>query len=105
MRSKFCNQCGASLPQAPQRPVGDEARQSEHRDIAHPITLECREYARFDGRLDEDGNPKLLEVNPNPGWCWDGHLAKMFKIAGNSYRDMLESIIKAAESRIGINGE
>jgi hypothetical protein len=23
---------------------GDETRQSEHKDIAHPITAECREY-------------------------------------------------------------
>jgi len=29
--------------------------------------LECRDYARFDWRLDGEGNPKLLEVNPNPG--------------------------------------
>ncbi len=31
--------------------------------------LECQDYARFDWRLDARGNPKLLEVNPNPGWC------------------------------------
>ncbi len=63
--------------------------------------LECRDYARFDWRLDSKGNPKLLEVNPNPGWCWDGHLAKMAKISDLSYGDMLESILKAAEQRIG----
>jgi len=44
IRSKFCNQCGGKLPQVPlqieQAPGGQ--RQSEHRDIAHPITLECR---------------------------------------------------------------
>jgi len=44
IRSKFCNQCGANLPLSPPRDVGQEIRQSEHRDIAHPITLECREY-------------------------------------------------------------
>jgi D-alanine-D-alanine ligase len=62
--------------------------------------LACRDYARFDWRLDARGNPKLLEVNPNPGWCWDGHLAKMAAIAGSSYTDMLEAILKAAETRI-----
>jgi len=40
-RSKFCNQCGARLPEQPPQQVQGE-RQSEHRDIAHPITLECR---------------------------------------------------------------
>jgi len=66
--------------------------------------LECRDYVRFDWRLDDEGNPRLLEVNPNPGWCWDGHLAKMAKLAGISYTGMLESILKAAEIRIGLRG-
>jgi D-alanine-D-alanine ligase len=64
--------------------------------------LECRDYCRFDWRLDAKGNPKLLEVNPNPGWCWDGHLAKMSKLAGISYSEMLGAIIRAAETRLGI---
>ena len=46
MRSKFCNQCGASLPQVDRSREGgeDSRRQSGHRDIAHPITPDCREY-------------------------------------------------------------
>ncbi|MFB0562376.1 MAG: methyltransferase domain-containing protein [Candidatus Lokiarchaeia archaeon] len=64
--------------------------------------LEVRDYCRFDWRLDAQGNPKLLEVNPNPGWCWDGHLAKMSRIAGMSYAEMLEAILKAAEQRLGL---
>jgi len=45
LRSKFCNQCGNSLS-VPPRPVGTEesSAQSEHRDIAHPITQSFREY-------------------------------------------------------------
>jgi D-alanine-D-alanine ligase len=62
--------------------------------------LECRDYARFDWRLDTHGNPKLLEVNPNPGWCWDGHLAKMAAIAGLSYKELLAGILESAEARI-----
>jgi len=64
--------------------------------------LECRDYCRFDWRLDAEGNAKLLEVNPNPGWCWDGHLAKMAKIAGMSYKEMLAAILRASEQRLGI---
>jgi D-alanine-D-alanine ligase len=64
--------------------------------------LECRDYSRFDWRLDPKGRPKILEVNPNPGWCWDGHLAKMAKFAGFSYADMLATILRAAEERLGI---
>lgn len=47
IHSKFCNNCGGGL-ESIQRPVslveGGSERQSEHKDIAHPITLECREY-------------------------------------------------------------
>jgi len=64
--------------------------------------LECRDYCRFDWRLDSKGNPKILEVNPNPGWCWDGHMAKMTKIAGMSYPEMLAAILRAAEERLGV---
>ena len=46
VRSKFCNQCGGQLPMSA-RPMGPEASstaQSEHKDIAHPITQVFREY-------------------------------------------------------------
>jgi D-alanine-D-alanine ligase len=62
--------------------------------------VECRDYARFDWRLDKNKTPRLLEVNPNPGWCWDGHLAKMAQIAGISYSQMLHKILKAGEERL-----
>jgi len=62
--------------------------------------LECKDYCRFDWRLDANGTPKLLEVNPNPGWCWDGHLAKMTELFGVSYSEMLKMILQAAEQRL-----
>jgi D-alanine-D-alanine ligase len=65
--------------------------------------LECRDYTRFDWRLDAEGQPRLLEVNPNPGWCWDGHLAKMAAMCGMSYSDMLKSIVNAVEHRLGFD--
>jgi D-alanine-D-alanine ligase len=46
------------------------------------------------------GVPRLLEVNPNPGWCWDGHLAKMAAISNISYSRLLEMILQAAEQRL-----
>jgi len=63
--------------------------------------LECQDYARFDWRLDAKGNPKLLEVNPNPGWCWDGHLAKMCNFANIPYKEMINKILEVAVKRIG----
>ena len=63
VRSKFCNNCGASLPMTehrPIQPIDEPQRESEHRDIAHPITLECREYLQkkvLDGYDAEKKNP------------------------------------------------
>lgn len=46
IHSRFCNQCGQAL--ATQPPIVESTslsdRQAEHRDIAHPITQEFREY-------------------------------------------------------------
>ena len=61
--------------------------------------LECRDYARFDFREDEQKNIKLLEVNPNPGWCWDGKMNIMAGFKGLSYDQFLELILKAAIER------
>ncbi len=67
--------------------------------------LGCRDYARFDWRLDANGTPRLLEVNPNPGWCWDGHLARMAEFAGLDYRAMLREILHACEERFAAGSE
>jgi D-alanine-D-alanine ligase len=62
--------------------------------------LGCRDYARFDFRAGADGEPKLLEVNPNPGWCWDGKLNLMVSFAGGRYSDLLLWILEAAQERV-----
>ena len=61
--------------------------------------LECRDYARVDFRADADGNVKLLEMNPNPGWCWDGKLNLMAGFAGMRYADLLRQILEAGLQR------
>ncbi|TPX61583.1 D-alanine---D-alanine ligase [Spizellomyces sp. 'palustris'] len=63
--------------------------------------FECRDYARFDFRSDKpNGTIKLLEVNPNPGWCWDGKLAYMGKLEGFAYRDVVGTVLKSAWERL-----
>ncbi len=53
-------------------------------------------YGRVDIRLDEDGLPRVLEVNCNP--CLDKGigLARSAERAGISYPDLLQAVIKAA---------
>ncbi len=44
--------------------------------------FQLRDYARFDFRVGSDNTPKLMEVNPNPAWAYDGKLAFMAGFAG-----------------------
>jgi D-alanine-D-alanine ligase len=64
--------------------------------------LGCRDYARFDFRADAKGEIKLLEVNPNPGWCWDGKMNIMAGFQGMRYSELLGQILLAAVERLGI---
>ncbi|MCB0333019.1 MAG: hypothetical protein KDD55_05935, partial [Bdellovibrionales bacterium] len=61
-----------------------------------------RDYARFDFRCNSSGEMKLLEVNPNPGWCWDGKLNIMAEWAGWSYAELLKNILTASLRRNGM---
>jgi D-alanine-D-alanine ligase len=86
-----------------------EARLSDNQQaqlIEHSMRLferlGCREYARIDFRTDAHGEIKLLEVNPNPGWCWDGKFNLMAGFQGMRYAEMLGQILAAAEERLGI---
>lgn len=44
VRSKFCSQCGHRLESTPRPVEGSGEAKSEHRDLAHPITPQAREY-------------------------------------------------------------
>ena len=64
------------------------------------ITLECRDYARIDIRLNSKGIPTLLEVNaiPNlePGTSSFGLMAKY---AGITFTELIEIILESALNR------
>jgi len=64
--------------------------------------LGCRDYARFDYRADAQGKIKLLEANPNPGWCWDGKMMFMAEFVGMRYSDLLRLIIEAGQERLAV---
>lgn len=64
--------------------------------------LGLRDYGRFDFRAGADGEPRLLEVNHNPAWAWDGKLSLMAGYAGYSYSDLLRLILAAAMSRVDL---
>jgi D-alanine-D-alanine ligase len=83
--------------------------QAQQQMIEHSMRLferlGCRDYARFDFRADSKGEIKLLEVNPNPGWCWDGKVNLMAGFQGMRYSDLLGQILQAAVERLNIVGK
>ena len=63
--------------------------------------LGCRDYARIDYRADGEGRIKLLEVNPNPAWVFEGGLHSMAAAAGHDYPAFLGLLLEAALTRHG----
>jgi D-alanine-D-alanine ligase len=67
--------------------------------------LGTRDYSRVDIRLDENNNPCVLEMNPNPGISADSFLpfsAEMLKV---NYKEMINIIFNCALDRCGITND
>lgn len=64
--------------------------------------LALRDYCRIDFRCGDDGAPRVLDVNTNPSWYYDGKLAMMADWAGHDYAAMLGLILDAAARRGGL---
>jgi stage V sporulation protein G len=74
-KSKFCSQCATPMPPPSEHVDAYEdksQRQSDHRDIAHPITAECREKIQkrvleaYKSEKQDSPSPRPLE-KPIPG--------------------------------------
>lgn len=61
--------------------------------------LECRDYARVDMRIDEEGNPYILEVNPNPDLANDSAFVLCAKASGRTYSALLCEVVAMALAR------
>jgi D-alanine-D-alanine ligase len=62
--------------------------------------LGCRDVGRVDLRLDADGSPRFLEINPLPDLHpADGDLTICCGLAGMPYAAVITSIVESARSR------
>jgi D-alanine-D-alanine ligase len=52
----------------------------------------CRDYARVDVRMDGEGVPHILEINPNPDLSVDAGLARSVLAHGWRYADFIENL-------------
>ncbi len=73
--------------------IGDELRQ---RIVSAALRafrlLGCSGYARVDFRLDSEGVPKVIEVNPNPDISPDSGAARQARAAGMDYSQFIERL-------------
>lgn len=65
-------------------------------------TLRCRDLARVDFKLDADGRPTFLEINPLPGLSpYYSIFPSQARASGISFEEMIGRIIEAARKRTG----
>lgn len=59
-------------------------------------TMQGKGYGRVDLRLDEDGRPWVLEVNPNPDLTDEAGLSRMGRAAGWEYPELVRRVAEVA---------
>jgi D-alanine-D-alanine ligase len=81
-------------------PVGEQI-QANALQAFH--ALGCRDYARVDLMVTEEGEPLVLEVNTLPGMTETSLLPKAAAAAGMSYQDLCMKMIRLACDREPVN--
>jgi D-alanine-D-alanine ligase len=76
----------------------DEAYRARLVDVASAAwrAVEGTGYGRVDLRVDRDGQPWILEVNPNPDLSTDAGLANMARVYGWDYGELVLTIVETA---------
>jgi D-alanine-D-alanine ligase len=91
--------CPAPLEPLLQRSIEDLCRKAF-------LHLGCRDWCRIDVRLDSDGRPQIIEVNPLPGVLprpeQNSCFPKAARAAGLSYPEMILNVVDAACLRLGL---
>ncbi|HEM46873.1 MAG TPA: D-alanine--D-alanine ligase, partial [Alphaproteobacteria bacterium] len=83
-------------------PAGTAARLRREGALACE-TLRCRDYARVDFRLREDGEPFCLEVNTLPGMTALSLVPMAAEAAGIGFDELIERICRMAVDRRGMD--
>jgi D-alanine-D-alanine ligase len=65
--------------------------------------VECRDFGRVDFRVDKEGEPYVLEINPLPSLSTEDVFMLIAKNIGISYEEMIGKILNSALRRYNIN--
>ncbi|PIQ87680.1 MAG: hypothetical protein COV73_02840, partial [Candidatus Omnitrophica bacterium CG11_big_fil_rev_8_21_14_0_20_43_6] len=65
--------------------------------------VECRDFGRVDFRVDNNGNPYVLEINPLPSLSTEDVFMLVAKNIGITYEQMVGKILNSAIARNGLN--
>ena len=64
--------------------------------------LDCRDFARVDFRLDVDGAPAFLEINPLPSFAPDGSFGILAELEGRPADALVADVLAAGLKRLGL---
>ncbi|MBF0511909.1 MAG: ATP-grasp domain-containing protein [Candidatus Omnitrophica bacterium] len=64
--------------------------------------VDCRDFGRVDFRVDEEGKPYVLEINPLPNLNPDDVFVLFGKVLGLSYNQIIHKILDAALLRLSV---
>jgi D-alanine-D-alanine ligase len=65
--------------------------------------LECLDFARVDFRLDAEGRPHFLEMNPLPTFAPDGTFGVLAELEGRPLDALLADVIRGGLERLGLS--
>jgi D-alanine-D-alanine ligase len=65
-------------------------------------SVDCRDFGRVDFRVDDKGNPYVLEINPLPNLSPDDVFVLFGKVTGESYNQIINKILDEGLARTGL---
>ncbi len=78
------------------------ARRMQELALRTYYAVECLDFGRVDFRVDRNGNPSVLEINPLPSLSTEDVFAVIAKMRGESLHAMINRILEAALARYGL---
>jgi D-alanine-D-alanine ligase len=92
-------ECPAKIDKNLENEIGQICRKTYN-------VLRCKDWSRIDVRLDINGRPNIIEINPLPGILPNPEdnscFPKAARMAGISYQEMLNSVLDAGAKRYGL---